>query len=233
MAKRMRSSKTKAGGRAERVAQPWVDAGVDRYKVIGEIPRGKAYQWVAESIMGQPAVADWDLMRKRGWKPVPARRHPKMPRDRRGCIAFGGQVLMERDVAISEQARREEVVFARKMFAEHPASGQPVSRSATVVSAYIPPVDGGQKGFLDRLESVRKEIEEAGGAIEVTIKLALSESEVEAAATVNLSCKEYAQRKVLMIGDLNPQALTVLRETRPNVFVFDKVGILHPQESAS
>lgn len=72
----------------------------DPFQVVGKVPAGKVYQWVATSVCGEiwPVVEQWEQMLSENWRPVPAKRHPRM-RHRRGVIAVNNCVLMERTKA--------------------------------------------------------------------------------------------------------------------------------------
>lgn len=74
--------------------------------------KGWDYQWCAVSVMGnQEILLDQNLMMaENGWRPVPCDRWPGrfMPAGHKGNIVRGGQMLMERPMALSDQAKREE-----------------------------------------------------------------------------------------------------------------------------
>ena len=80
-----------------------------------EIPDGMDYQWVTDSILGQPAPQRRARFERRGWSPVPANRHDGkfMPRGFQGEINVDGLVLMERPLEISVRARQKGYVTAR------------------------------------------------------------------------------------------------------------------------
>lgn len=77
------------------------------------IPHGWEYYWGRESSYGLPDTARIIELRKRGWTPVPADRHPDlvfqdfMGRDgyMRGYISQKGLVLVERPKFIGDKAR--------------------------------------------------------------------------------------------------------------------------------
>jgi hypothetical protein len=80
------------------------------------IPADYEYQWCAVSVVGNTEVLiDQNLMMaENGWRPVPAERYPGrfMPVGHKGNIVRGGQMLMERPVALCEEARQEDYAKA-------------------------------------------------------------------------------------------------------------------------
>jgi hypothetical protein len=87
----------------------------DRLKIAKEdIPDGMDYQWVTDSVLGQPMPQRRGRFERRGWKPVPASRHDGlfMPKGFQGEINVDGLVLMERPMELSMEARRREKMKA-------------------------------------------------------------------------------------------------------------------------
>lgn len=72
------------------------------------IPDGIDYQWVTDSILGQPAPQRRAQFEKAGWLPVPASRHDGMftPKGHQGEIMVDGLVLMERPLEFSLRAKQ-------------------------------------------------------------------------------------------------------------------------------
>lgn len=94
--------------------------GIDPFQIPPEIiPEGWTYQWNVVSVTGNADVClDQGLgMYENGWRPVPAERHPGLfiARGKHGEIIRGGQRLEERPLALTEDARREEVRDARRL----------------------------------------------------------------------------------------------------------------------
>lgn len=88
----------------------------DRLHVPKElIPVGMDYQWVTDSVLGQPDVQTRMNYEANGWEAVPASRHPGlfMPVGHTGEINVGGLVLMERPIELTMEAREEERQAAR------------------------------------------------------------------------------------------------------------------------
>jgi hypothetical protein len=79
-----------------------------------KIPSGWSYEWKRKTLAGM-SDPTYDLEVKRaGWEPVPASRHPDMmPRGRYETIERDGMILMERPIEITEEARRRERMAAR------------------------------------------------------------------------------------------------------------------------
>ena len=89
----------------------------DRLKVPKElIPQGMDYQWVTDSILGQPQPQRRARFERRAWTPVPAERHDGMfmPKGYKGEINVDGLVLMERPLEFSIRARQKEREKARE-----------------------------------------------------------------------------------------------------------------------
>lgn len=74
------------------------------------IPDGWDYQWVAYAVYGQDQTAAMVGYQENGWTPVPADRHPGMfmPPGYKGNITRDGQMLMERPMMLTMEARDEE-----------------------------------------------------------------------------------------------------------------------------
>lgn len=84
-----------------------------------EIPQGWSYQWVAVSVLSN---SDRDLINtqgfsENGWTPVPSDRHPGqfMPMGHKGAIIRDGQMLMERPLPLTQEARAEEIQVANNL----------------------------------------------------------------------------------------------------------------------
>jgi hypothetical protein len=87
----------------------------DRLKVPPEaIPDGWDYQWVVDSVLGQPMPQRRARFERRGWRPVPSERHDGMfmPIGYKGEINVDGVVLMERPMEYTRQARKKEAMKA-------------------------------------------------------------------------------------------------------------------------
>lgn len=89
----------------------------DRLKVPKEmIPSGMDYQWVTDSVLGQPMPQRRARFERKGWMPVPSERHDGvfMPRGYKGEINVDGLVLMERPLEYSLRAREKDRLRARE-----------------------------------------------------------------------------------------------------------------------
>lgn len=86
------------------------------------IPDGWDYQWCAVSVTGNTEILlDQNLMMaENGWRPVPSSRHPGrfMPVGHKGNIVRGGQMLMERPMALSIEAREEDIRAAHQLISD-------------------------------------------------------------------------------------------------------------------
>lgn len=83
----------------------------------GEIPTGWAYQWVVESVFGDPHVVmdQRRTMHDNGWRPVPVERHPgRFTFDETGVIRRGGLILCERPMALQQEAQEESLQAANQ-----------------------------------------------------------------------------------------------------------------------
>lgn len=86
------------------------------------VPKGWEYQWCAVSVTGNTEILlDQNLMfAENGWRPVPSDRYPGryMPVGHKGSIIRGGQMLMERPISLSDEARAEDVAAARQLITD-------------------------------------------------------------------------------------------------------------------
>ena len=92
-----------------------VKVGSDKYYVRPElIPDGWVYQWKRHTILGQEDPQYMAEVYRAGWRPVPAERHPGEwgPKDQKGSVLIGGQMLMERPVELDEEAQAEQRFLA-------------------------------------------------------------------------------------------------------------------------
>lgn len=89
----------------------------DRLKIANElIPDGMSYQWVCDSILGQPQPQRRARFERKGWSPVPAERHDGMftPKGYKGEINVDGLVLMERPLELTIRAQQKDKMRARE-----------------------------------------------------------------------------------------------------------------------
>lgn len=89
--------------------------GQDRFSIPREmIPDGIDLQWVAYEILGQPAPQERVKFERNGWRPVLGQDFQGrfdgmfMPKGHKGEICVEGQVLMERPMELTIEARQEE-----------------------------------------------------------------------------------------------------------------------------
>lgn len=88
-----------------------------------EIPEGSSYEWKRFSVTGQSADHDPFYlagMRRQGWEPVDPRRHPNWvpPGYDKPTIIRDGQILMERPIELTNEARQEQRTLARQQMRE-------------------------------------------------------------------------------------------------------------------
>jgi|SRR5690242_7699480 len=86
------------------------------------IPNGWTYQWNAVSIAGNSDILldQNHMMYQNGWRPVPAERYAGtlVPKGSKGNIIRGQQMLMERPLALTEEARAEDVRNALQLLSD-------------------------------------------------------------------------------------------------------------------
>lgn len=112
------SSSDRAARRAEEIRGHIgsMDEGVDEFYIPQDaIPDGWTYEWKRKSVMGQEDAPYLVSLRRLGWDPVPAARHPDMmpmnsPAE---TIERKGMILMERPAEITEEVKRLELRRAR------------------------------------------------------------------------------------------------------------------------
>lgn len=88
----------------------------DRLHISKElIPDGMDYQFVTDSVLGQPFPQRRARFERKGWTPVPAMRHDGMfmPKGHQGEINVDGLILMERPLELSIRARQRNNQRAR------------------------------------------------------------------------------------------------------------------------
>lgn len=188
----------------------------DPFRIIGEIPPGFVYQWVALSVMGSEAIAAPGLARMKidGWREVPSSRHPKMRKKGRRIIV-GDQVLMERPSEMTDDARKEEIDLATEWAKRDKpsAAGQNYFDSASTRSGFGYPT---QK----QIDEVAAGLETVNGRqyakFTAEIGIVLTPREVEAACVLGLDVNEYARRRFLMSAQaLHRISNLSLNENRP------------------
>jgi hypothetical protein len=86
----------------------------DIFEIPGDmIPPGWDYQWNSVSIAGNSdIILDQNhMMHQNGWRPVPASRYQGtlVPKGATGSIIRGQQMLMERPLILSQEARAEDL----------------------------------------------------------------------------------------------------------------------------
>lgn len=76
---------------------------------LDEIPEGSNYEWKRWENVGQQDPFYIAQMREQGWEPVDPKKHPNWvpPNYKEPHIIKGGQILMERPMALTLEARKE------------------------------------------------------------------------------------------------------------------------------
>lgn len=88
----------------------------DKFDVPLEwIPDGWTYQWIAENVTGK--MVNNQGFFQNGWEHVPAKRHDGcfMAKGHDGPIIVDGQMLVERRVELTLEARAEEIAAAKNL----------------------------------------------------------------------------------------------------------------------
>lgn len=90
------------------------------YVPVDEIPEGSSYEWKRWSVHGQEDPFYIASMREQGWEPVDPRRHPNWvpPGYNQPYIIKGGQILMERPIELTQEARAEQRQLAKRQVRE-------------------------------------------------------------------------------------------------------------------
>lgn len=222
------SSRTRRRLRSRK--KPDQEAYRDPFEVIGPVPKTSSYQWIAYEVLGQElaAACAYDRCTQAGWKPVPARRHPQMPRDKKGRIVHGGQVLMERrakDVAV---ARADEEKRAREQF-EHAkpqlrSGSMPSWKEIDPVAAHYrtPKITDEQRKAWD--DEVKRHGDLQYAVCDVSIGIIITANERDVAEHLGIGPREYAFRKFLMRADVM-QLQNDHGSQRGHVKIFDLVRL--------
>ena len=93
------------------------DDGVDEFAIPKElIPEGWTYEWKRHKLINQEDPSYQVELRRRGWDPVPASRHPEMmPTSYKGdTIERKGLILMEKPTEVVEEVRHAEYIRAKR-----------------------------------------------------------------------------------------------------------------------
>ena len=90
------------------------------YIPVEEIPEGSSYEWKRHSVNGMEDPFYLASMREQGWEPVDPKKHPNWvpPGYSQPHIIKGGQILMERPMELTKQARAEDQQLARRQIRE-------------------------------------------------------------------------------------------------------------------
>lgn len=90
------------------------------YIPVDEIPEGSSYEWKRYSVHGMEDPFYIAQMREQGWEPVNPKRHPNWvpPGYSQPHIIKGGQILMERPMELTQEARQEQRQLARTQMRE-------------------------------------------------------------------------------------------------------------------
>ena len=90
------------------------------YVPVEEIPEGSSYEWKRWSTHGLEDPFYIASMREQGWEPVDPKRHPNWvpPGYNQPHIIKGGQILMERPIELTQEARAEQRQLAKRQIHE-------------------------------------------------------------------------------------------------------------------
>jgi hypothetical protein len=173
----------------------------DPFVVIGEIPRDKAYQWVAFAIRGDETLANAIYkgpMSKGGWHPVSPSMHPSMP-SVNGCIEVLGQVLMQRSKEKNDYARALAEDTARYIGSMNRFLAE------ENVAPFMPPHPWQAGGGVETAEDIEGRAayaalpeQEKLKYVMVQIGIEVRERDAETAANLKLNVAEYMKRRVYM-----------------------------------
>lgn len=90
------------------------------YIPLDEIPEGSSYEWKRWTVHGQEDPFYIASMREQGWEPVDPKRHPNWvpPGYNQPYIIKGGQILMERPIELTQEARAEQRALSKRQMHE-------------------------------------------------------------------------------------------------------------------
>lgn len=174
----------------------------DPFAVIGKIPKGLAYQWIAETILGEvnSFSRGEQKLKNSGWSQVPATRHPQMPKKGK-YIYCGGLGLYQRSKKINDRIRAEEKALSD-------AQKKNTENNTKIERAGAQQHSGVHKHwlenhFLDKtsLEDKFVEFRKHNGIFDVTIQIQLTETNVDSSVVVGMSLSDYAKAMVHMLGE--------------------------------
>lgn len=171
----------------------------DPFEVIGKIPNHLSYQWVAISVLGEQSVAkgtygNW--MEAGSWKPVPAKRHPKMSSDGKR-IVVQGQLLMQRPAALTEVALQKNNDVAKGAVVEH---GKMYGHGGEAWnSPRLPAISVTDEDV--EYEAQKLPVVRGQRYCRVNIPVTVSDDEIKMALYLKLDPAEYVRRRVIMDTD--------------------------------
>lgn len=87
---------------------------------LEEIPAGSSYEWKRWTVHGMEDPFYIASMREQGWEPVDPKRHPNWvpPGYKEAFIIKGGQILMERPMELTKEARAEQRALSKRQVVE-------------------------------------------------------------------------------------------------------------------
>lgn len=90
------------------------------YIPMDEVPEGSSYEWKRWTVCGLEDPFYISTMRGQGWEPVDPKRHPNwVPSGyKEPYIIKGGQILMERPIELTEEARAESRSLSKRQVRE-------------------------------------------------------------------------------------------------------------------
>lgn len=115
---REEDSRARAAKRAAEIRQHRTEHDFDendKFRIERDkVPDGWSYEWKRKTVLGKEDPSYEISLRRGGWEPVPASRHPEMmPKGHYDTIEREGMILMERPNELTEDARRKELREAR------------------------------------------------------------------------------------------------------------------------
>lgn len=148
------------GRNGEKLSRTRVQVG-DIFEIPANmIPKGWTYQWNAVSVAGNSEILldQNHMMYQNGWRPVPAERYAGtlVPSGSKGNIIRGQQMLMERPIALTEEARQEDIRNATQLISDRNESLKLAGMKKSMPS-----------GFADRSQGARIQIDRSLDVVNV------------------------------------------------------------------
>jgi hypothetical protein len=154
-----------------------------------DVPKGKAYQWVATHVLGEPMPRFEEQAKASGWKRVAGYR---------ARAGREGQVLMWAPRKIADAQKQSRIDAAKKQLGE-------IKELFGILDDQLPYGEGARfrlasDDFMVSSDYPRTPKDAPSVDVDVNVKFRLSRHLQDAASALNLTAEEYAQRRMTLFA---------------------------------